>query len=224
MESFAKKENAEEDDLINYYSHFCPVAEYLIDKKKISMLERDRGFWSNLPKALRTELKLWLDMANGNRDRTVIPAMDDVMKVARAALADSDSDSDSDDESLDGDSSSDSGGSSNDSDSSESDDRRRRKKKGKEKRKKGGVKTKRVTFEGGKTRGEEIDDLTKQLPKLNIQPRPFACYFCDDSSHRMWDCLLVLQYVKIGRVAWKDGRLVFSGKDGEPIRYNPSRS
>lgn len=304
VKAFAKKKDMDEEDLINYYSRFCPIAGYLIEKQKISSLERDRGFWSGLPKGLRAELKLRFDMANGNRDRTVIPAMDDVMKVARASLAEdaldlekkksrkkkknrrkkrkeSDSDSDSDsgsDSDSSSDVSSDTEDSSDGSDSSCSGKEKRRKKKGKDKlKRKGGVKKKKVTFEGRQTRGEEIEDLTRQLPKLNVHeagyatayvrlqilapeiaamlpkpgcssggcnhnsvqsntfqnsatvtgparpqaPRPFACYFCDDPSHRMRDCLLVIEYIKVGRVAWKDGRLVFSGLDAEAIWYNP---
>ena len=65
-DSFAKKKAMDEDDLIDYYSRFCPVAAYLIDKKKISPLEQDRGFWKGLPKLLRHELKLRFNMEKAN--------------------------------------------------------------------------------------------------------------------------------------------------------------
>ena len=84
---YAKKKTLDEDALIDYYTRFCPVASYLVDKKKISTLEKDRSFWKGLPRALHHQLMLRFNIKDANRDRTVIPAMDDVMKLARVLLA-----------------------------------------------------------------------------------------------------------------------------------------
>lgn len=161
---------------------------------------------------------------------------------------------------------------SSDSDSSGSEEEeRQKKKKGKDRRKKKGkkeVKTKKVSFEGGQTRQEEIDEITKQLPKLHIHDAgyatayvrlqvlapeiaaflqkpgevghnhtfqssaasggpartyswPFACYFCADLNHCVLACLILIEYIKVGRVMWKDKKLFFSGETGEKVPFNP---
>ncbi|CAA7271313.1 unnamed protein product [Cyclocybe aegerita] len=156
----AEKRINTEEHFMKYYSHFKPMAKFLVAKNKISTLDSNRYFWNGLPK--------------------VMPSVENVVKAAQRVLGEDALDSDSDDpipvrgrrskkskdrcsksNSSSSDSSSDGDASANDSSDSDSDSDNgvKKKRKGKERTRKVEVKEKV---------GEEVERLTKKLHGLKV--------------------------------------------------------
>ncbi|CAA7265260.1 unnamed protein product [Cyclocybe aegerita] len=187
----AEKRINTEEHFMKYYSHFKPMAKFLVAKNKISTLDSNRYFWNGLPKATRKLIKQRLDMTDAARDVKVMPSVENVVKAARRVLGEDALDSDSDDpipvrgrrskkskrrrsksNSSSSDSSSDGDASANDSSDSDSDsdDGVKKKRKGKERTRKVEVKEKV---------GEEVERLTKKLHGLKVGDVNYAATYIE---------------------------------------------